>query len=312
VIEACRGLKSAGYELALDDFVFKPAYKPLLRMADYVKVDFMQSDAAERRRLAAHVNDQDLALLAEKVETANDLTQAKKTGYSFFQGYFFCKPEVRSGHDLRAAQTSYLQLLQELNAPQPDFDRLEQVIKQDTSLSYKLLKYLNSAAVGVKRRVESIHQALVLLGLQPLRKWGSLIALNGLCADKPEELLVACLTRGWCCEQFGREIGYIREAPSLFVMGLLSGLDAILDRPKEEVLEEVPVETRIKEAVLGEDTELGRISRLALACEQGDWSTVATLAEQLGTNPQRAGEIHREALQWADSMLSRRPSPAAA
>src|SRR5262245_16950807 len=184
VIQACRKLRQAGYIVAMDDFVFDPKYAELLHEVDIIKVDFMGTTSEQRSRFAESFKSNGTRLLAEKIESRNEFDEALRLGYALFQGYFFCKPQVVQGKDVPTSQLGYLRFLQQVNAPEINFDNLEQIIKSELSLSYKLLKYLNSASFGLRSKVTSIKQALVLLGVRPLRKWASLMALSSLRSDK--------------------------------------------------------------------------------------------------------------------------------
>jgi EAL and modified HD-GYP domain-containing signal transduction protein len=305
VVDACRRAKEAGYTLALDDFVFGEQYRELLTLADIVKIDYLNTSEAERERwgkLAQHYN---VDLLAEKVETHETLQHAHRFGYSLFQGYFFCRPEVHEAVDLQAGHNSYLRFLQELNTPELDYDRLEEVIKQDTSLCYKLLRYLNSAALGLRQKVTSIHQGLALMGEQPLRKWGSLVALTGLAENKPAELITSCLVRARFCEQLADATSQGHRRDELFIMGLVSRLNAVMNRPIRELLEQLPLEDEVRDALLGRRTGLGRIYNLVRACERGDWDRVIALSDQLELDHDHVAHQYRQALEWADQVFGR-------
>ncbi|MFP4145066.1 MAG: EAL and HDOD domain-containing protein [Phycisphaeraceae bacterium] len=302
VLDACAAMKDEGYRLAMDDCSAVTPDSPLWEMVDIVKVDFMKCTPNERYELADRCRARGVAALAEKVETEQHFQEARSAGYSYFQGYFFCRPEIRSGRDLRASQVPYLRFLQQINEEQIDYDALEQTVKQDASLSYKLLRYLNSAALGLAQRVTSIHHALVLLGEEPLRKWGSLVALTGLADQCPSELMVTCLSRGQFCERVGALAGRDDAGGALFLLGLLSGLNAVLGRPMREVLQDVPVDADIRDALLGRQTPTGALYSLARACERGNWERVGEIADRLGVPLWRVAEAHREALVWADAV----------
>lgn len=308
VIRACETLKERGYLLALDDFVFAPEFEPLMRLADIIKVDFMLSSVAERAHIVETANKHNCLLLAEKIDSPEALQEAIEAGYAYFQGYFFCKPEIVTGKNLRSSKLIYLQFLAEINKPNVEFDQLEKVIQRDVSLSYKLLRYLNSAEVGLGNKVSSIKQALVLLGHEPLRKWGSFVGLTGLGEDKPHELLKTCLVRARFCELAGSRLK-LTDPGSLFVMGLLSGLNAVMDRPMREVLEEVPLEDSIKQALLGHRTAMGHLYQSVRAFETGAWERIMTHSEKLGIALHESAGDYRSAIQWAENVIGSTASP---
>jgi c-di-GMP-related signal transduction protein len=203
VVEACRRLKKEGYILALDDFVFEPRFKPLLALADIVKVDFTLTKGEERRRVVKMLDNGHLKFLAEKVETREEYNQAVAMGYSYFQGYFFSKPVLLSGKDMASNRIHPLKVLRELNKPEIEFPTIEKLVLQDIAMTYQLLKFINSASFGFRKEIGSVRQALVLLGRKELMKWVSLIALRSVSKGKTDELIVVCMIRA----RFGELIG---------------------------------------------------------------------------------------------------------
>lgn len=299
VIAACKTLKQSGYLLALDDFVFRTEFEPLLPFADIVKVDLLGTSPEMRREHSQRLLDRGVQLLAEKVETHEQFTEAAGLGYRYFQGYFFCRPEMVSRKELSASKTQCLQFLKELNRLEIDYDRLEQVIKREVSLSVRLLRFLNSAAFGWRDRVTSIKQALILLGETPLRKWGALVALRLLGDDKPAELISTCLVRARLCELLAPRVQLESREMDLFFMGMLSVVDALVGRPMNEVLEELSVAPEIREALLGADTRFGHVLALILAYERADWATIEARAEVLGLPEDVLPELFSCSLTWA-------------
>jgi EAL and modified HD-GYP domain-containing signal transduction protein len=307
VIAACKRLKAAGYTLALDDFVLRPGYEKLVEIADILKVDFMASDANQRREYARRFGGRSLALLAEKVEKPEEYREAIGLGYTYFQGYFFCKPELITAKDIPAFKRNYLRFLAEVYRPEIDYAALEAAIKREVSLSVKLLKYLNSSAFGVRHKIGSIQQALSLLGETAVKKWAAVVALAGLGEDKPLELAVLCVARGRFCEAVGAAMGLAGRDLDLFVMGLLSGLDALVDRPLTEVLSQTPLPEDVTAALLGTDTQtrLGRVYTLVLACERGHWGRVGAIAVQLGLQDEEVAGMYQESLRWTDELMNK-------
>ena len=304
VIDACRMLKECGYMLALDDFVFKPAYQPLLDLADLVKVDFMISDHDERARLVQEFGRPGLHFLAEKVETHEEVEQAKALGYSHFQGYYFCKPQMVQGQDIPSHQQNYLTFLSEVSKPELDYDRIEDVIKHEGSLSVKLLRYLNSAAMGVRTKVTSFRQAIALLGERPLKKWAMLVSMTCLGRDKPKELVRVCLARARFCEVICEDLDMTGRELDLFLMGLLSALDALVDQPLHQLLAGLPLAPDIKSTLLGGSKALGKIQLLVLALERGDWQNVELLSSLLKIDDTRVAYVYDQALRWADKVFT--------
>jgi c-di-GMP-related signal transduction protein len=298
VITACKRMKQAGYLLAMDDFVYKEKYTPLLALADFIKVDFLLTSETERRNLVKQFAPLGIRLVAEKVETREAFSEALELGYSYFQGYFFCKPLVIKGKDIPGSKLHYFQVLQEVHRREIDFKRLEQIMKQDVSLSYKLLRYINSAYFGLRNRINSIRQALLLLGQAEMRKWLSLITLAGMGTDKPGELVVHTISRAKFCESLAPHAGLLRRADDLFLVGLLSLMDAFLDRPLSDLLIEVPINDEIKGAILEKENKLGEVYDYVLSYEKGDWPRLNEQQLKLGIKETYPPELYLNALKW--------------
>jgi c-di-GMP-related signal transduction protein len=300
VIEACRSLKAAGYTLALDDFVVYPGCEALLDLADIVKVDFLVSPSEARAEIPARYRRDGLLFLAEKVETAEDFREALELGYDLFQGYFFRRPEILAAREIPSTETNYLRLLQAAAQEPIDFGRVEEIVKHDVSLSVRLLRFLNSAFFNWRSQVTSIKQALVLLGERALRKWVALVAVTGLSADRPEELVITALLRARFCEDLAQRAGRSEDANDLFVGGLLSGLDSLLGKPLPDLLRELGVSASLRDAVLGGAGAAGSIFRLAVAYETGRWEDAAAIARSLGLDEHDLPALYRDAVAWAE------------
>jgi len=207
VLAACKRLKERGYLLVLDDVVSQERIEALAEFADIVKVDFQQTSPAERRKLLRCGRRLGITMLAEKIETPGEYQRAYDMGYDLFQGYFFARPVIIAGREIPAFKVHYLRILQEVSRPELVYERLEELIKQEVSLAYKLLRYINSAAFGWRGPIESVKQALVLLGESESRRWISLVALPALAQDKAEELVVQAAVRARFCESLADWVG---------------------------------------------------------------------------------------------------------
>jgi EAL and modified HD-GYP domain-containing signal transduction protein len=243
-------------------------------------------------------------MLAEKVETYEDFNDGLAAGYEYFQGYFFCRPEVVAGKDISAVKANLVRLIQEVNRPEVDFDRLEELIKREVALSVKLLRYLHSAGFGWKHDVSTIGQALRVLGERATQKWASLVALTLIGEDKPQELVTTSLVRAQFCEQLGIEGALPDTQADLFLTGLLSTLDALLDRPLAQVLEQMSVSEEIHHALLGGDNLLGDTLALAVAYDRADWNRVGVLAQRIGYAERAIPEAYRRAVEWVTRITS--------
>jgi c-di-GMP-related signal transduction protein len=300
VVAACRDLRARGYMLALDDFAFGIKHKPLVGLVDIVKIDFRQTTISGRQDLMHTYGDRRITFLAEKVETRSQYEQARQMGCSLFQGYFFGKPEILSSREIPTDQHNYYHLLQAIQQPQPNLIELEEIIKHETSLSYKLLRYLNSAAFAFRMEIRSIRHALALLGLDEVRKWVSVAAIAGIAKGRPSELVITSMVRARFAELLAPEAGLEERAPECFLMGLLSMMDAILSRPLEDILAEVPVTADIKAALLTGSSPLHPIYEFIRAYERGDWDEIVPRADALRLTESRVTEAYLEAADWAN------------
>jgi EAL and modified HD-GYP domain-containing signal transduction protein len=299
VLAVCQRLKRAGYLLVLDDFVYDERYLPLVEMADIIKVDFLATPPEVRRRMRRQLAPLGVRLLAEKVETPEAYREALEAGYHYFQGYFFSKPVVMVRREVAAFKVHLFRILQEINRQELDFRRLEDIIKRDASLTYKLLCYINSAFVGLRHKVTSLLHALVLLGEDEARKLISLIALTTMGKDKPEELAVLAAIRARFCESLAPLAGLAHRAQDLFLIGMFSLIDAIIDQALPDVLPTLPLADDVKAALLGEENRLRQVYEFALAYEQGAWARVAELMAQLGLPACAPPVLYRRAVTWS-------------
>ena len=303
VLEACRQLKEKGYMVVLDDFVFYKNSDALIKVADMVKVDFVATKEVERKSIAQRIKPLGVSLLAEKVESYFDFKQAKELGYEYFQGYFFGRPEVFSGRDIPGYTVNYLNMLREASRSEIDFDKLEQIFRRDVALSFKILKFINSAFFGVRNKVSSVRQALVLLGRKEILKWVSLLALQNIAQDKPDEVVVLSLIRARFGELLALKLGWTKRSDQAFLVGLFSLVDAMLDRPMDDILRELPLDDEIIVALLRGDNDLGRMNAMARHYEKAEWDKFAVLANELGIASKDVAELYRQSLVWAQGLF---------
>jgi c-di-GMP-related signal transduction protein len=304
VHDACRRLKQAGYLLALDDFEDRPDWKPLIAMADFIKVDLLTTPPADQLRLAHTYLPLNIRMLAEKVETYDDFNRTRGWGYTYFQGYFFSKPEMLSRKDIPQNQMNYLLVLQAVNRAHMDIAEVSERIKAETSLSFRLLRYLNSPAFPLIVEVHSIPHALSLLGERGTRKWVSLIAVTCMASGKPAELVALPLIRARFCELLAPCTGLAESANDLFLLGLLSAMDAILDMRMPDVLKEIAIHEDIRDALLGKANKLRDIFEFVRNYERGRWEEISSSASRLGIREDAIPPLYVEAVEWARKMLS--------
>lgn len=301
VVQVCRRLHADGYALALDDFVAGSAAEALVPWVRYIKVDVLETPEAGWSAIAKRFTDKQVKLVAEKVETMDVADATRAAGYHYFQGYFFCRPRTFAATHMPARRLAYVQLLAALNKPNLSFDELENLVKHDVSLSYRVMRSANSAAFAVHREITSIRTALVLLGLDQIRKWASVWAMAGLSGGEAPGAVSLALVRARGCERIG-ELITGSDTGGLFLLGLCSLLDVILRQSMEVALTDMPLPTPIREALLGAQNS----SRVALdaiiAYERGEWDTAGELIEKLGLGPSALPGIYADAVRWARTL----------
>ena len=295
LLDALRDAVDAGFAIALDGFRFSPGLEPLLELASVVKLDIRALSGTALVKQVAALRDRGLTLIALKVETREEYEACRKMGFDAFQGYFFAEPAVVSG---RTAPTHRLGVLSRLVAPdrQASFEEIERVISQDAGLSHKLVRLASSAFVGSRQQVSSVRAALILLGTVAVRRWAMLLALSGL-TDRPQHLLTVGLVRARLCELLA-DAHPLAAPDRAFTVGLFSVVDALLGKPMQELLDELPFDSRISHALLDHDGPEGRLLAAVLAYERGDFIDVPRFGVGL---PAVAG-AYRQAIDFADGV----------
>jgi c-di-GMP-related signal transduction protein len=236
-------------------------------------------------------------MLAEKVETREEFVATSKAGFRYFQGYFFRRPETLTAHEIPGNRLNYLRMLTAVSQPDLDLRGIENLVKGETSLCYRLLRYLNSAAFGFGAEIHSVRHALSILGEREVRRWIRLVATLGAGQDKASDLVLASLVRARFCELLSPKIQH--GDSDLFLMGMLSLMDNILEIPMSQVLDNVPIDQESKAVLLGGASRLRPFYRLMLAQESGEWKTVSELTLQLHLNDSDVAESYWQAMQWA-------------
>jgi len=302
VVAACVDLRDAGYILALDDFVDHPKWQPLLALAKFLKVDFRALGRDDCRATAQRYLPQGLQLLAEKVETQSEMVEARNMGYTYFQGYFFSKPIMVEGREIPGNKLNYVRLLASVNSPDFVFEKIEEILKQEPSLVYKLLRYLNSPLLGLRSEVRSISHAIALIGETEFRRWVSIVAIVSMAGDKSAELIRTALTRAYFCEEISEAIGMSPQRSDLFLMGLLSVTDAILDLPMSSVVSHLPLSSDVQTALCGGANRLRNVYDALISYERADWKKLSCLSVEIGAPEHRVPECYLSAANRAASV----------
>ncbi|MFW6062384.1 MAG: EAL and HDOD domain-containing protein, partial [Planctomycetota bacterium] len=304
VLQLCAQLREKGWKLAIHDTMLPRASEEFLDLVDYVFVDFIRVEQGERPRLVEIAHEHDAAAVAGPVRTHEEWEQARNWGYDYFRGYFFAKPDLREGKQISGNRLIYLRMLAEISQPGISYEKIEELIRRDVSLTHSLLRFMNSAWFGFRSEIRSVRHALVLLGPTEIKKWFTLIALRYMGSEKPDELVVQSLIRARVAEMLAARAGREEEKGELFLVGMLSLIDALTDLPMQRVLDELPLHERIKSALLGSEGPHGEVLDLVLTFEVGWWGMLGEFAPTLQVEPERLGELFAEARAWADASRS--------
>jgi len=302
VMAACQRLKEAGYMVALDDFAVNDPREALTDVADIIKVDLRSTSPADCAAMVKRYGPWRCRMLAEKVETREEFDQARKAGFVYFQGYFFRKPETITTREIPANRINYLRMLQAVSKPDLNSREIENAIKGEASLCYRLLRYLNSAVFSFANEIHSVRHALSMLGEREVRRWVRLVVTLGAGQNRASELVLSALVRARFCELLSPKVQHGQS--DLFLMGLLSVMDAILDVPMPEVLDKVPVDHETKAVLLGQASPLRPFYQLMLALESGNWQNTTELCGTLRISEADVAHAHWEAMQWARQVSS--------
>jgi EAL and modified HD-GYP domain-containing signal transduction protein len=297
LVEALKRLKQKGFAIALDDYIYNPAHKPIVELADIIKIDITQ---VSQKQLIQHVRvlrQYAAKLLAEKVETLDEFEFCEKLGFDFFQGYFLSKPRIIKSKSLPSNKLAVLNLLSVLQDQNSEIEELEEAISFDVSMSYKILKLINSAFFNFPREVESIKRAIVILGRRQLSSWASMLALSRL-DDRPPEMLHLAMTRGKMCELLA-EAAHRKPLDAFFTVGLFSALDILMEREIADVIAPLPLNKEVVAALLEHRGVLGEALQCVKSYEVSDFDNARFL--DLQSNDLFIANV--EAVSWANMVV---------
>jgi len=300
VMQACRELKEQGYLIALDDFILHDNKRSLLDVADIIKVDFLNTTLDERAAIVRECSGRNISLLAEKVETAEHMQEAFENGYSYFQGYFLERPTVLQSRAVPGSRLNFMRALKQINHGDMELDVLEEIIKQDLSLAYKLIRFTNSTSTGGGVKVKSIRHALDLLSEDDIRSWASMLSLCGSGDIEHNGFHSAALIRACFCENIAALSGHEGRQSNFFLMGLFSVLDQLIERPLESVLGDLHLHDGIKDALLGETGPYRDVYDLVLAFENADHNSTRAYAQKLSMDKEKLTEVFSNTVHWVN------------
>jgi EAL and modified HD-GYP domain-containing signal transduction protein len=297
-------LNREGYMLAIDDFTDSPEWERFIPLAHIIKIDVLYMGIGAACNFVIDQLDMGVttAFLAEKIETQDEFDEALDAGFRYFQGYFFSKPEVIKQKYVSPEQMLALELLGEVAKPEVNFDRVKQIIEKDISLSYKLLRFVNSLSERINRPIESFHQALVYLGHDKLKVFVSLTVASFVTANKPEEIYSLCMQRARFCQLMAKYKPFHDHQSNLFLIGLFSMLDALLDGPLESLIAELPLSEEAKLALISREGPLGYLLQMEECYEHADWEASKMLCQQLELDFNGVSDAYHQAQEWSQEV----------
>lgn len=303
LLTACRELHRMGYQLALDDHDFDPKWDIFLPYVSIIKVDVQQFNMLQISKYISRIKHHPVTLLAEKVETAAEYQKLKQLGFNLFQGYFFARPEMLKHKKIASSKLNLLLLIAESSKVELDFDLLSAIVERDLGLSYKLLRFVNSSSFAREKPIGSLKHAMVYMGEAELKKFIALLALANLSEDNGSELLNMSMVRARFCDLLSQINHDPENPPSAFLTGLFSLVDALLEQPLTNLLDDLPILPEIKVALLEHQGKLGKYLELAKAFEQADWELQQQLGQQLFGKPVDLSPHYMQAVDWAHGLL---------
>lgn len=300
--DACRTLKNVGYRIALDDFTVNDPREALTHFADFLKVDIKRRSWDDVERIARTHGSQEFGLVAEQVDTWDEFDHTRRAGYQFFQGYFFRKPESMRTRVATSNHAIYLRLLKAVHKPEMSWPEVEDLIKKDAPLYFRLLRYLNSAILGLRCEVRSVNQALNILGENDLRRWCRLAGAFEMSRNRPSDLMLAALVRARFGELIAPKVAH-GEA-DLFLVGLLSLMDAVLEIPMSAVIDGLHLDSASEQLLLENSGALKPLYELLWALEQGSWRQVIKTCLRIDLDEREVAAAYTQAMEWAQEMTA--------
>lgn len=293
VLSGIRRLADEGYQMAVDDFVWTEGSEDLLGLASFVKLDVLEVPPAQLAEMVARCREYDAMLVAEKVETREQQDMCRELGFDYFQGFFLSRPSVVGTHTLVPNRITAMDLVAKLSRSDVTIEDIDAILRIDVALSYRVLRAANAAALGLRRRISSVREAVVLLGLRQLRSWVLLMVLAD-AGTASEEQLSTAMARARMCELLAPRFPEIHP-DAAFTAGLLSAMDFLLDAPLPVIVEQMPLEGTLEQALLLREGSLGRLLDSVIAYEHDDLDRLSAL-------PLDVGELSRaylEAVAWS-------------
>lgn len=304
LFSAIKHLHRNGYIIALDDFNGGEEWERFIPYAHIIKLDLTAIGidracdiVADRKRQGDKT-----AFLAERVESKDDFDKANQAGFRFFQGYFFSKPIIEKNKYVSPKHAIALQLFQEVCGAEVNFTKVEMLVSQDVSISYKLLRFVNAASPRLRNPITSFKQALIYLGEDQLRVFVALTTASYVSSNKPRELINLSMQRAHFCQQMSKRPACKEDSQQAFIVGLFSLLDALLDNDIETLIEALPLDENIRYAITQRRGVLGELLKLGEYFEMADWPNVESLCDKLKIELQETVDELLKAQKWSQEM----------
>lgn len=301
VIARCKELRTQGFQIALDDHIPTAESAALLGCTNFIKLDILHLGLEKAGKICAALKAFPIKLVAEKVETHEQFEACKRLGFHFFQGYYFAHPETLTARIINPSYTAVLDLLN-LLSKNAEIKEIESGFKREPALSFKLLRYINSVGFGLSCEIQSVRHALNILGTQQLYRWLTLLMVTAGDHASAPALMKTAITRGRLTELLGQDYLEKSERDNLFIVGVFSLLDAMLEMPMEQVLEKVLLPEKINDALLRREGIYGPFLQLTEACEDADSSRIEEIALSLQLDPEKVNSCHIAALAWVEDL----------
>ncbi len=302
LINKVKYLKERGYKIALDDFTYYYPFDELINLCDILKVDFLNNSLEHILEISLKYKKQGKILLAEKLESYELYLWARKIGFDYFQGYFFSKPVLFKKQTLPDSAYQYFRLIEAMNVEEPDYKEISLIIEIDVTLTYRLLKLINSRFSFVND-ISSVQHALAILGINAFRKWLSLAVMQNIATHKTSELVKTAMIRSQFMEKVASFSSLKKHTEEVALSGLLSVLDALLEMPMSELLENLPVSDMVKATLLGKDTEYNVVFNILRIYEKGNFNNLSSLCDSISFDINKLPKIYCDSVKWSDELF---------
>ena len=305
VLRALDEFREQGYQVALDDFPLTEDHRPMIGHSDIIKIDFKENTERAIRAFVESLSGlpSPPVLLAEKLETHQDYRRARDMGFSLFQGYFFSKPEVLSKADIQAGQAAKLNLIREIQQRELDLTKIQEIIKKDVAISFKLLKFINSAYFYRPHPIDTIKDAITYLGEDELKKFLTIVTVSDLNTSRFKELLRRSVIRAGMCEKIGGKMHTEFSPDELFTLGLFSFMDALMNTKMEDIIEKIGFSDNMKNALLGKNKSFSLILHIIDSFERGQWERRIFQAITGKAVATKLPDFYLDAVKMSDSLM---------